>query len=140
MCAQFVKQSQRITYTTYEHVFGWKDMPGAGFSFTCDAAGNVTEFLQELAQRNYQDCMNGKLAVIDLGVQTLTHTYIDPAVIICDVCGWEVILNDAFWSTCSHCGADYNGMGQHLAPREQWGEETGESLADMLNSRDEEEI
>jgi hypothetical protein len=30
------------------------------------------------------------------------------------------------------CGADYNMSGQMLAPREQWGEETGETVADIL--------
>jgi hypothetical protein len=31
-----------------------------------------------------------------------------------------------FTNTCS-CGADYNFSGSKLAPRSQWGEETGES-------------
>lgn len=33
---------------------------------------------------------------------------------------------DRFTVTCDSCGTDYNGSGQRLAPREQWGEETGE--------------
>ena len=49
----------------------------------------------------------------------------------CDVCGHEVVLS-GFTCTCDYCGADYNSSGQRLAPREQWGEETGESLADIL--------
>ena len=32
---------------------------------------------------------------------------------------------DAFTNTCD-CGREYNWSGQELAPREQWGEETGE--------------
>ena len=39
-------------------------------------------------------------------------------------CGSEVILQ-AFTNTCS-CGRDYNWEGALLAPRSQWGEETGE--------------
>lgn len=31
---------------------------------------------------------------------------------------------------CDKCGADYNSAGQRLAPRSQWGEETGETAAD----------
>jgi len=38
-----------------------------------------------------------------------------------------------FTNTCSNCGADYNMGGQQLAPRAQWGEETGESVADILS-------
>ena len=46
-----------------------------------------------------------------------------PRVIVC--CGEELEC-EAFTNTCDHCGADYNFAGQLLAPREQWGEETGE--------------
>ena len=37
-----------------------------------------------------------------------------------------------FTNTCPYCGADYNWAGQRLAPREQWGEETGETAAEIL--------
>jgi hypothetical protein len=54
----------------------------------------------------------------------------EPAVGQCDVCGQYVDLC-GFTNTCD-CGADYNMSGQRLAGREQWGEDTGESLADIL--------
>lgn len=41
----------------------------------------------------------------------------------CD-CGEELDCHN-FTNTCT-CGLDYNSSGQQLAPREQWGEETGE--------------
>ena len=44
-------------------------------------------------------------------------------VVICD-CGEDVECHD-FTNTCQ-CGADFNMSGQRLAPRDQWGEETGE--------------
>lgn len=40
-------------------------------------------------------------------------------------CGSDVACDD-FTNTCSHCGADYNFNGDRLAPRSEWGEETGE--------------
>jgi hypothetical protein len=43
--------------------------------------------------------------------------------ITCD-CGRELDC-PSFTNTCD-CGADYNWAGQRLAPRSQWGEETGE--------------
>jgi len=46
-------------------------------------------------------------------------------------CGREVVC-EGFTNTCD-CGADYNFAGQLLANRSQWGEETGESLSDILN-------
>lgn len=45
-------------------------------------------------------------------------------------CGEEIEFS-RFTNTCS-CGADYNSSGQLLAPRSQWGEETGEDLSDIL--------
>ena len=53
----------------------------------------------------------------------------DPAIGLCD-CGREVELS-GFTNTCD-CGRDYNWGGTLLAPREQWGEETGEHLADIM--------
>ena len=47
----------------------------------------------------------------------------------CD-CGQRIVCY-GFTNPCD-CGADYNMSGQRLAPRSQWGEETGESVADVL--------
>lgn len=51
-------------------------------------------------------------------------------VIKCE-CG-AIIQCTNFTNSCE-CGADYNWAGQRLAPRSQWGEETGESASDILN-------
>jgi hypothetical protein len=51
-------------------------------------------------------------------------------VIDCEICGKEVFCV-GFTNTCE-CGADYNMSGNLLTSREQWGEETGESLADIM--------
>lgn len=45
-------------------------------------------------------------------------------------CGREVWCTE-FTNTCN-CGADYNMSGQLLAPRSQWGEETGEHPSDCV--------
>lgn len=47
-------------------------------------------------------------------------------VVRCD-CGEEVHCNDA-WANSCECGQEFNGSGQRLAPRSQWGEETGEQF------------
>ena len=54
----------------------------------------------------------------------------EPAIGVCECCGREVELF-GFTNSCD-CGADYNSGGQRLAERSQWGEETGESLGDIL--------
>ena len=46
-------------------------------------------------------------------------------------CGKEVALT-GFTNTCE-CGRDYNMSGQLLASRSHWGEETGESVEDILS-------
>ena len=52
-----------------------------------------------------------------------------PKLIECP-CGKEVFCV-AFTNTCE-CGIDYNFSGQRLAPREQWGEETGEHPTECI--------
>lgn len=37
-----------------------------------------------------------------------------------------------FTNVCPICGSSYNWAGQLLAPRDCWGEETGESVEDIL--------
>lgn len=56
--------------------------------------------------------------------------YLEPAIGICDVCQRKVELAH-FTNRCA-CGADYNFAGQRLAPRSQWGEETGEHWTDCF--------
>lgn len=46
-------------------------------------------------------------------------------------CGREVLCY-GFTNTCL-CGRDFNMSGSELAPRSQWGEETGEHYADVAN-------
>lgn len=36
---------------------------------------------------------------------------------------------------CPRCGTEYNSAGQELADRRYWGEETGESLAEILTAK-----
>lgn len=48
-------------------------------------------------------------------------------------CGHTVVCS-SFTNTCRACGRDYNRAGQLLAPRDQWGDETGETANDVLVS------
>lgn len=63
-------------------------------------------------------------------VEERKHTHTTPAVGECNGCGRDVELH-GFTNTCA-CGIDYNMSGQQLAHRSQWGEETGESVSDIL--------
>jgi hypothetical protein len=124
-------QRKRVTQYSYASYYEWNDCPGAGYSFDCDEKGNLLPFKSETAQKNYEKCRTGEYDVRFVGVQKYEHSYTEPAIGLCEDCGEEVVL-DGFTCTCDRCGADYNSFGQRLASREQWGEETGESLADIL--------
>lgn len=46
-------------------------------------------------------------------------------------CNRAVLLSSGWSNQCpnyEHCQSEYNGAGQRLAPRSQWGEETGEQF------------
>lgn len=57
-----------------------------------------------------------------------------PAIIQCD-CEAPLELSRS-WANSCECGAEYNGSGQQLAPRSQWGEETGEHSSDFNDMGD----
>jgi hypothetical protein len=129
----------RQTIETTHHERSFKRLPpspwcNGGFGFPCDAQGNVDmSTLPAPAQNNFVACLQGEVRgepVKDMGVTTWTTTHREPAVGECDDCGAHVELHD-FTNTCS-CGADYNMSGQRLAPRSQWGAETGEHWMDCF--------
>lgn len=129
---RIIHRSQRIEDVTYSRTFHWRTSPGSGFGFPCDEQGTIDiAALAEPARANLTDCLDGTFDVVDDGVQRYVNRYTEPAVGECDRCRREVELG-RFTNECE-CGADYNSAGQLLAPRSQWGEETGESLADILS-------
>ncbi len=65
----------------------------------------------------------------ELGYYENSFPHRVPAQIRC--CGIWLSLGK-FTNTCCKCGADYNGSGQLLASRQQWGEETGEHWSECI--------
>ena len=63
---------------------------------------------------------------------TIDGTILNVRRVIVKCCGEEMICED-FTNTCDICGRDYNSAGQELAPRSQWGEETGETWQDCYH-------
>ena len=123
--------NRRRTETTVEFCLRYDDQeaPGSGFTFSCDEHGVVSQ-LRPAAQANYERCQREPDRFVRRGVEKYEHSYTHPAVGLCD-CGHRVSLG-GFTNSCEGCGADYNRSGQRLASREQWGEETDESLSDIL--------
>jgi len=135
---------------------------GGCFTFECDKHGNVNvSNLSPCALKNYNTCMSGHVVAsprrqqrsyvvdgetmyenapgcdqevtykVDSDVRDYGKYEHTAAVGECDRCGRHVHLH-GFTNTCE-CGADYNMSGQRLADRSQWGEETGESVSDILS-------
>lgn len=55
-------------------------------------------------------------------------------------CGRTIELYATAYTIECECGREFNTFGQELAPRQFWGEETGESLADIMSDHDPEEV
>ena len=126
---EIIKQRERVHVEKYALSYEYNDLPGAGFSFDCDKEGNVFPLTNEAAQENYDGCVSGKFNVTLKGVVDYSYYYTSPKEGKCH-CG-RIVQLEHFTNTCD-CGADYNSSGTLLADRSQWGEETGESLSDIL--------
>lgn len=122
---KIIRERKEIKEYEYYRVFNWRNSPQGccGFEFDCDKAGIVDASSMALeALDDYKKCLNGEYDVIDMGIKRYTHSYVDDAIGICDVCGEKVYLS-SFTNECDGCGALYNKFGQQLAPREEWGED-----------------
>lgn len=125
---KIIKRSEVIESVEYHLCFDYIEQRNSGFRFPCDSAGIVAH-LNPSAAANYRLCLNNEAGAFQAPyVQRFEHAYRQPAIGLCP-CGAEVDLGD-FTNTCE-CGYDYNWAGQRLAPREQWGDETGETAADI---------
>lgn len=117
----------RVTYT-----LECTDRSGqttCGFSFPCDAQGNVPADLNPDARRNLEVARDETRYTPLRVVRYERHTVV-PAILQCD-CGATFHLGThGADASCPVCGAEYNTAGQRLASRALWGEETGETAAD----------
>ena len=119
------------TVTHFEMFFANVGSNGnSGYGFPCDAVGNLRPLENDCAKANLAKCLAGEgveAGVLKSWATRCTHS----AVGQCDHCGAEVCLS-GFTNECE-CGTDYNMSGQMLGSRESWGEETGESLSEILS-------
>ena len=119
--------SPRRWIETVENRLHFNLMNGNCFSFPCDEKGKVDEASWPPAARdNFRSCVSGRFKVKRSERLEWVSVEKIPAVLKCD-CGKRVNLHSGWANECE-CGREYNGSGQLLAPREQWGEETGETF------------
>jgi len=128
MPIEIIRKRKTIEEIRYELYFRDPEDSTRGWWFPCSEDGVVdSASLSDIAKESFQMCQAKGL---DQEVQRIVNRYTEPTVGRC-YCGREVYLY-GFTNTCE-CGRDYNWAGQLLADRSQWGEETGESLADILS-------
>lgn len=127
---KIISKRERVHVEKFMLCFDWRGKEQGGFSFECDREGNLCPLTNEAAQENYEGCISGRFDVVPQGIRDFSYDYTRPPVGLCEDCSRKVYL-EHFTNTCE-CGADYNSSGTRLAPRSQWGEETGEHLSDIL--------
>jgi len=127
--AEIIERYRREEVTKRYRRFDYRPDRRSGYRFPVDE--NDQPYTDnEAAADNLRKCLNGELDVIDMGIIEDSWTVKHPAILRCD-CGHELMLQSPT-NTCVECEADYNMSGQRLAPREQWGEETGETASEIL--------
>ena len=124
---RFISHRERIEEVVHEVYFHAPNDKGSGFTFASTEDGVIIEEgLNPAAAANLAKC-RARVAAGELVAeyQEFHNVNYEPAVIRCD-CGAKVTLWSSWASGCDRCGVEYNGGGQKLAPRDQWGSETGE--------------
>ena len=130
--AKRISERTHTEVVTFHLYFEDRGMPGAGFAFPCDKDGNLADGISECGRNNYAKLANGEWTdrYHEPEIQRSVNRYTEPAIIQCECCERHVPLS-GFTNGCM-CGAMYNMSGQMLADPSFWGEETGESAADIL--------
>lgn len=131
-----IEDARLETIEEYWLDFSLAGMPGAGWCFPCDSAGHVDETtLQPAGLLSFRMCQQGSdergRAVISKGVMCQRRTIRHPAIARCH-CNARLELASSWLNTCDAGGRDYDGSGAALAPRQHWGEETGEHWAELV--------
>jgi hypothetical protein len=130
---KIISEAEHEVSVSFSHNFGQPNKYGEielCFGFDCTESGKIKPLKYDAAKANLAKCLAGEDGIVSMGIHRFSHSYNHPAVGECVHRKKHVSLGD-FTNTCD-CGADYNMSGQLLAHRSQWGEETGESLSDIL--------
>lgn len=129
--SEIIRNAERVEIVDHYLVFAWRDDPNAGFSFQCDENGRVDfSAMTPAGRKNFDACIGGEYDVARVGKRAHRRVITEPALLKCD-CGRKVELVSPHDNPCQ-CGRLYNLYGQKLRPMSQWGEETGEQLADII--------
>lgn len=128
MAIEIISKRERKFDEAFELFFERPEEKGMGYAFPCDSFGHIDfQSLEPAARENYFRAVKQGLPRT---VRHLKWSYVVPAVGRCD-CG-ELVQLDLAHNECEHCHRWYNSFGQRLVHPSLWGEETGETAADIL--------
>ena len=129
-----LRPRKQVETVEYSLCWDYAEFPGAGLAFPCDEDGNLPPIalLSDAALANLKDIWEHPEKYVLKGIQLYRHTFWKDAMGRCE-CGQIVFLEDAIYNCCEGCGRFYNAVGQELSDPVTWGEETGESLSDILS-------
>ena len=132
---KIIKERKHVSGTLYDLRFDVEGTVGSAYRFPCTKDGDVIlSSSYSGAEENLRLCRTGLIRgerVSKGYIDKWENNYNLPAIGMCERCDNEVDLT-GFTNTCNICDADYNLDGQLLAPRSQWGEETGETASNIL--------
>lgn len=122
MSTPWIRQAGRREWTEYSLHFTDLQHPSSGYTFDCDAQGNLLldpEYPNRPVNLAWARAQVGKtLSAPQLVVRP--RSYYDPGSVRCD-CGRE--HNLARGDSCCACGQHFNAVGQQLVPPHLWEEE-----------------
>ena len=130
---KITKRSKWVDTTHLEIAYSWKNEPDSGFCFPCDKYGNIkTDEMAEAGLENLRMCRaNEGNKFYGPFRERRVSRHFEPAEGQC-TCGATVYLSLSLVNSCDKCKQEYNASGQLLAPRSQWGEDTGESISEIM--------
>ena len=128
-----LRHRKQVETVEYSLCWDYVDEPGSGYAFPCDEAGHLltTVLMSAEALKSLKEIQAHPEKYSFRGMQIYRHTFWEDALGRCE-CGLIVLLEDAVYNRCEGCGRFYNQVGQELSDPVTWGEETGESLSDIL--------
>lgn len=115
-----IVRGERVTEREYSLNYDFDR--NSGYTFPCDADGNVSE-ISQTAMENLTWCRSHPEKFTEFGViRCREYSWREPDRGTC-VCGRTVTLENQYMGACEcECGRWYNLFGQELLPPDQWHE------------------
>jgi len=123
MSVKIIRNRERVFVEDFNIEFDLGN--GGGFSFPCNAKGELLEGLSDEAKENYRKCIEHPERFVNgPELRKNSWSYVEPALAEC-ICGERFELTDEYMGAreCPKCERWYNLFGQELVKPEYWEED-----------------